>query len=89
MLKEQYLVKLSIEITVILLEPINVSKLKKIGFYECPLYKTSKRKEELSTTRHSVNFVIYFYLKYDEMDVNKDYENCIRRGTALLTQLDK
>ena len=74
---------------VIWLEPISVSKLKKIGNYECPLYKTSKKQGELSTTRHSTNYVMYFYLKYDEMDENKDSEHWIRRGTALHTQLDK
>ena len=89
MLKEQDLGELSIEMPVIWLEPVSVNKLKKIGFYECPLYKTSKRQGELSTTGHSTNFVMYFYLKFDEMDANKDSEHWIRRGTALLTQLDK
>ena len=89
MLKEQDLGELSIEMPVIWLEPVSISKLKKIGFYECPLYKTSKRQGELSTTGHSTNFVMYFYLKFDEMDANKDSEHWIRRGTALLTQLDK
>ena len=89
LLKEQDPGELSIEMPVIWLEPISVSKLKKIGYYECPLYKTSKRQGELSTTGHSTNFVMYFYLKYDETDSNKDSEHWIRRGTALLTQLDK
>ena len=54
-----------------------------MGYYECPLYKTSKRTGELSTTGHSTNFVMYFYLKVEEYP-----DHWIRRGTALLTQLD-
>jgi len=54
-----------------------------MGFYECPLYKTSRRAGELSTTGHSTNFVMYFLLKCEE-----DSDHWIRRGTALLTQLD-
>ena len=73
---------------VIWLEPINVSKLKKNGYYECPLYKTSRRAGELSTTGHSTNFVMYFYLKCDDNEPSKDADHWIRRGTALLTQLD-
>lgn len=65
------------------LEPCKVNQLKKLGYYECPLYKTSRRAGELSTTGHSTNFVMYFYLKTDE-----DSDHWIRRGTALLTQLD-
>ena len=65
------------------LEPIKTSQLRKAGYYECPLYKTSGRAGELSTTGHSTNFVMYFYLKCEE-----DADHWIRRGTALLTQLD-
>ena len=87
-LKEQAKGELNIEMPVIWLQPINVKKLEKMGFYECPLYKTSKRAGELSTTGHSTNFVMYFYLKYDESDENQNSDHWIRRGTALLTQLD-
>lgn len=65
------------------LEPIKVHQLRKAGYYECPLYKTSRRAGELSTTGHSTNFVMYFYLKCDD-----EADHWIRRGTALLTQLD-
>ena len=87
-LREQSPGELHIEMPVIWLEPINVSKLKKNGYYECPLYKTSRRAGELSTTGHSTNFVMYFYLKCDDNEPSKDADHWIRRGTALLTQLD-
>ena len=87
-LREQLPGQLHIEMPVIWLEPINVSKLKKTGYYECPLYKTSSRAGELSTTGHSTNFVMYFYLKCDDRTPNKNADHWIRRGTALLTQLD-
>ena len=65
------------------MEPIKTHEIRKIGYYDCPLYKTSTRKGELSTTGHSTNFVMYFLLKSDE-----EPEHWIRRGAALLTQLD-
>ncbi len=65
------------------LNPIEKDRLKIDGFYECPLYKTSRRAGELSTTGHSTNFVMYFYLKSKE-----NVDHWIRRGTALITQLD-
>lgn len=86
-LQEQAKGELNIEIPVIWLEPINVKKLEKLGYYECPLYKTSRRAGELLTTGHSTNFVMYFYLKFNEEDQQKNSEHWIRRGTALLTLL--
>lgn len=88
MLKEQPIRELNYEMPIIWLEPINVIKLKKHGFYECPLYKTSTRSGELSTTGISTNFVMYYYLKYDEADTMRNQDHWIRRGAALLTQLD-
>lgn len=65
------------------LQPIKASQMRKAGTYECPFYKTSKRAGELSTTGHSTNFIMYFYLKCDEEE-----EHWIRRGAALISQLD-
>lgn len=69
---------------VLSLIPVTLSDYNPPKRYECPLYKTSLRKGELSTTGHSTNFVIFLDLQTDLTP-----EHWTRRGTALLCQLDE
>jgi dynein heavy chain len=48
-----------INFPVIWLEPVDIEENILSGCYPCPLYKTSTRRGELSTTGHSTNFVMY------------------------------
>jgi len=69
---------------VIWLEPMFETDMKYDRQYECPLYKTSQRRGELTTTGHSTNFIMMVNLP---TDVNA--ENWIRRGAAMLCMTDE
>lgn len=68
---------------VVWLEPVGVDEHLDAGCYTCPLYKTSSRRGELSTTGHSTNFVLYLMIP---SEVPADY--WVRRGVALLSMTD-
>ena len=58
-----------ISFPVIWLEPIEDKEYTLDKRYQCPLYKTSTRAGELSTTGHSTNFVLYIDLPIDGSQV--------------------
>lgn len=65
------------------LEPADASDPPAVGCYACPLYKTSTRRGELSTTGHSTNYVTGLTLPSE-----KPSEYWVRRGAALLMMTD-
>ncbi|XP_014249835.1 dynein heavy chain 12, axonemal-like isoform X2 [Cimex lectularius] len=67
------------------IKPCHKSKLVVGGRYLCPLYKTSERRGELSTTGHSTNYVLPILL---DTNPNDTTDHWILRGAALLCQLD-
>lgn len=48
-----------VEFPVIHMEPTRLAEISQERMYQCPLYKTSLRAGELSTTGHSTNFCLY------------------------------
>lgn len=66
------------------LQPVVIESYKPADtIFQCPLYKTSTRRGELSTTGHSTNFVMYMGVK-----TKVEPEHWVRRGVAMLCQLD-
>jgi len=63
--------------------PCVKGKEREFPHYTCPCYKESKRKGVLSTTGHSTNFVMPFRLPSNETE-----HHWVKRGVAMLTQLD-
>lgn len=74
---------LFIEMPVVWLDPSSVDHKPDGLMYPSPMYKTSLRAGELSTTGHSTNFVLFLELPTTQQPVH-----WIRRGVALLCQLD-
>lgn len=74
---------LFVKCPVILLKPSHSSKVSSFKHYNCPVYKTTARRGVLSTTGHSTNFVMMLRLPTSE-----EQKHWIKRGVALLTQLD-
>lgn len=68
---------------VIWIRPKLNSEISHAGRYMCPLYRTSDRRGTLTTTGHSTNFIIAVAVPTLEPE-----EKWIRRGVALLSQLD-
>ena len=60
-----------------------VNHVLKKDLYECPVYKTSTRAGQLSTTGMSTNFVLAV-----ELPVDIQPESWILKGVACLTQTD-
>ena len=76
------------EMPVILLDPIDktqVDETQRTSVYSCPVYKESSRRGVLSTTGHSSNHIMDLDLPIAQDQTSKLW---IKRGVALLTQLD-
>jgi dynein heavy chain len=64
------------------IEPVN-NQAEEADIYKCPVYKTTTRAGSLSTTGHSTN-----YLMTVDLPTTVNELHWVRRGVALLTQLD-
>ncbi len=53
--------------------------------YLCPIYKTTTRAGQLSTTGHSTNFIMALDLSFGS---SYEASHWVRRGVALIAQLD-
>lgn len=63
--------------------PVKLAKYNPADTYACPVYKTSLRRGELSTTGHSTNFVLFL-----DLPSKTESDHWVRRGVALLLQID-
>lgn len=69
----------------LLLKPCRRNEIVERKVYNCPLYKVSSRRGTLSTTGHNSNFVMAIKLPISPAHQPQHW---IKRGVALLTQLD-
>ena len=60
MLQESFRGELFCQVPCIYVEPVKLENYKTEGKYMCPLYKTTDRYGQLSTTGESSNYVRYF-----------------------------
>jgi dynein heavy chain len=74
---------LFVPVPLVHLLPCKKAERKEFPNYECPCYKVSTRKGILSTTGHSTNFVMII-----KIPSIKEQSHWIKRGVAMLTQLD-
>uniref|UniRef100_H2Y214 Dynein heavy chain C-terminal domain-containing protein n=5 Tax=Ciona intestinalis TaxID=7719 RepID=H2Y214_CIOIN len=76
---------LYVSIPVIWLEPIRIrDKIDSMTpLYDCPVYKTSSRRGNLSTTGHSTNYVLTI-----QFPTSQPSQHWVNRGVACLCQLD-
>ena len=72
---EQFSKVLYDQMPIIWVKPIKITDLLVTNSYECPVYKTSERKGNLSKTGHSTNFVLPLMLK-----TSLPVEHWIKRG---------
>ena len=61
----------------------SVAAVEQTYIFECPAYKTSERAGQLLTTGHNTN-----YIQMIDLDSGTEPSVWIRRGVALLCQLD-
>lgn len=72
------------QLPIVWLQPVLASEVvqNEERVFDCPVYKTSERRGELSTTGHSTNFMTCFQLRTKKE--GKDY--WVRQGVAILLQ---
>lgn len=84
LLAESYLKVLWDIMPLIYIKPQEVAFIFIRDRYECPLYITSARFGILKTTGHSSNYVLSILL-----DTDRPVQHWIKRGLALICQLDE